>query len=62
MPASLPKLPVGGSEMPLYLSLPADVAGPIPAVVVIHHAPGVDHFVREYADRLAAEGYAAARP
>ena len=61
MPASLPKLPVGASEMPLYLSLP-DGNGPFPAVVVIHHAPGVDQFVREYADRLAAEGYAAAAP
>ena len=62
MPASLPKLSVGGSEMPLYLSVPDDVSSPLPAVVVIHHAPGVDQFVREYADRLAAEGYVAAAP
>ena len=31
-------------------------------MIVIHHAPGVDQFVREYADRLAAEGYVAAAP
>ncbi len=61
MPASLQKLTVGGSEMSAYLSIP-DGDGPFPAMIVIHHAPGVDMFIREVADRLAREGYATAAP
>jgi len=47
--------------MRCYVSAPA-VAGPVPAVVVIQHAGGVDDFVRGMCDRFAAEGYLAAAP
>ena len=61
MPASLQKLNVDGAAMSTYLSVP-DGEGPFPAMVVIHHAPGVDRFVQEIADNLAREGYVAAAP
>ena len=47
--------------MATYLSVP-EGEGPFPAMVVIHHAPGVDQFIREIADNLAKEGYVAAAP
>ena len=61
MPASVQKLSVNDSEMSAYLSVP-EGDGPFPAIVVIHHAPGVDPFIREVADNLAKEGYVAAAP
>jgi carboxymethylenebutenolidase len=61
MPASLQRLAVGNREMSAYLSVP-DGDGPFPAMIVIHHAPGVDRFVQETADNLAKEGYVAAAP
>ena len=50
-----------GASMPAYVSEPGG-QGASPAVVVIHHAAGVDEFVREFSDRLAAEGYTAVAP
>jgi carboxymethylenebutenolidase len=47
--------------MDIYVSLP-DGDGPFPAVVVSQHGGGVDQFIRDIADRLAGEGYAAAAP
>ncbi len=61
MPSSWESASVNGLDMDLYLSLP-DGPGPFPAVVVAHHGAGVDEFIRNVADRLAAEGYAAAAP
>ena len=61
MPYSLQKLTVGDSEMSTYLSVP-EGEGRFPGMVVIHHAPGVDMFIREITDRLAADGYVAAAP
>jgi len=52
---------VDGQDMDLYLSLPGG-SGPFPAVVVSQHGGGVDQFIRDITDRLAAEGYAAAAP
>lgn len=42
-----------------YLSLPKGATPPIPAVVVIHEWWGLNQHIRHWADRLAAEGYAA---
>ncbi len=61
MPYSVQTLTVGDSEMSTYLSIP-DGEGPFPGMIVAHHAPGVDMFIREIADRLAGQGYAAAAP
>lgn len=42
-----------------YLALPKDRKAPLPAVVVIHEWYGLNDHIRHWADRLAAEGYAA---
>lgn len=42
-----------------YLSLPANAKAPLPAVLVIHEWWGLNDHVKHWADRLAAEGYAA---
>lgn len=52
---------VDGQEMDTYFSLPGG-PGLFPAILVCQHAGGVDQFIRETADRLASEGYAAAAP
>ena len=59
------KITVNGSEMNLYASVPSSGAGfsaPYPAVLVAQHATGVDAFIQDICDRLAAEGYAAVAP
>ena len=61
MASSWGSVAVDALDMDLYLSLP-DGPGPFPAVVVSQHGAGVDQFIRDVADRLAAEGYAAAAP
>lgn len=48
---------VGG--MQAYLSLPEGAAGPVPGVLVVHEWWGLNDHVRYWADRLAAQGYAA---
>jgi len=47
--------------MKLYVSRP-DGPGPFPGIVVIQGQKGVDRFIEEYTQRLAAEGYVAAAP
>jgi carboxymethylenebutenolidase len=42
-----------------YLSLPAEAKTPMPGVVVIHEWWGLNENIMYWADRLAAEGYAA---
>lgn len=42
-----------------YLSLPPGAKAPMPAVVVIHEWWGLNDNVKHWADRIAAEGYAA---
>lgn len=42
-----------------YLVLPSDVSGPMPGIVVIHEWWGLNDHMREWAQRLAVEGYAA---
>ena len=55
------KVEMDGAGMDVYASIP-DGEGPFPAVVVAHHAPGVDKFMQDMANKLAAAGYAAVAP
>ena len=61
MASSWESIAVTGRDMDLYVSLP-EGSGPFPAVVVSKHGGGVDQFIRDMSDRLAAEGYVAAAP
>jgi len=54
-------LDVAGGPMPLHVSEFAR-EGPAPAVVVMHHRPGIDAFTVDRCDRLAAEGILAVAP
>ena len=62
------KISVNGSEMDMYASVPSSppeadgFSAPYPAVLVAQHATGVDAFIQDICDRLAAEGYAAVAP
>ncbi len=42
-----------------YLSLPEGAQAPLPAVLVIHEWWGLNEHIMHWADRMAAEGYAA---
>lgn len=61
MASSWETVNVDGRDMEVYFSKP-DQPGPFPAVIVSQHGGGVDQFIQEMSDRLAAEGYAAAAP
>ncbi len=50
-------LSVGSSRG--YLSLPDGVKPPLPALVICHDRWGLDDSIKRWADRLAADGYAA---
>lgn len=52
---------VDGQDMQIYASVPSG-SGPFPAVIVAAHGSGVDQFIGDMADRLAADGYAAVAP
>ena len=54
-------LQVNGQEMPTYVSVPSG-SGPFPAVGVIQTIRGVNQFIQDQSDKLAAEGYAAVAP
>ena len=54
-------LTVDHSDMRCYVTVPGG-EGPCPGVVVCMHAPGVDAFIRDIADRLAESGFAAVAP
>lgn len=49
-------------EIEAYVARPIGAAGPIPGVVVIHHAPGWDEWTREVCWKLAHHGFAAISP
>jgi carboxymethylenebutenolidase len=61
MPSSWENISVDGQEMNIHLGTPSG-SGPSAAVVVIHHASGVDPFTRSIVDRLASAGYVALAP
>lgn len=50
------EIKVDNNPMKLYVSHP-DGAGPFPAVVVIQHQGGVDKFMEEMTEKVAAAGY-----
>jgi len=50
-----------GSDMNAYVSTPWGT-GPFPAIMVFQEAYGVNHHIKNVADRLAAEGYLAIAP
>ena len=52
---------VGGSPMRVYLASP-EGAREVPAVMIAQHGPGVDRFIEDRVDALAAEGFLAAAP
>lgn len=52
---------VEDSTMKVYMSLP-EGASPFPAVVVIQHQGGVDPFIEEMTNRIAAAGFIGAAP
>jgi carboxymethylenebutenolidase len=49
-------------EVPGYLAVPAEGAGPWPGVVVIHEAFGLNADIRAKADQMASHGYLALAP
>lgn len=51
----------GGDLIDAYFARPLG-AGPVPGVVVIHHAPGWDEAMKEITRKFAAHGYAALCP
>jgi carboxymethylenebutenolidase len=61
MPSSWENLKVDGSDMPLYVSLPAR-GGPVPGIVVIHGQSGLESFIKDTTHMLALQGYAAVAP
>ena len=50
---------VGGSPMRVYVAWP-DGAREVPAVMIAQHGPGVDRFIEDRVETLAAEGFLAA--
>lgn len=58
--ADLVEIPCDGSTIPAYLALPPDGSGP--GVVVVQEWWGLDAGVKDYADRLASEGFVAVVP
>lgn len=61
MPSFTETIKVGSQDMSMYASVPRG-SGPFPAVIIAHHAGGVDEFDKNIGDRLAEEGYAAVCP
>lgn len=50
---------VAGRPLNGYLARPADTAGPLPALIVIHEWWGLNDNIKQTAERLAGEGFAA---
>ena len=65
MPGFWETATVNGHHMPMYASVPGTRAAftpPYPAILVAQHATGVDAFIQDICDQLAAQGYAAVAP
>lgn len=54
--------PGAGGDMKGYLVRPADAAGKLPAVIVIHENRGLNPHIKDVARRMALEGFVALAP
>src|SRR5690606_15380614 len=54
--------PGEGGTMQGYIARPADAAGRLPAVIVIHENRGLNEHIRDVARRMALEGFVALAP
>jgi carboxymethylenebutenolidase len=54
--------PGGSGAVKGYLAMPADAAGKLPAVVVIHENRGLNPHIRDVVRRVALEGFVALGP
>ena len=54
--------PQGSGKMRGYLAKPANAAGKLPGVVVIHENRGLNPYIEDVVRRLAVEGYVAFAP
>jgi hypothetical protein len=61
MASSWESAKVDGSDMPLYLSVPAS-GGRVPGIVVVHGQSGLENFIKDTTHMLALQGYAAVAP
>jgi carboxymethylenebutenolidase len=55
------RMDVDGSPMRLYVGTPS-LGRAFPAVIVVHHGPGVDKFIEDRVENLAQQGYLAIAP
>jgi len=55
------RIDVDGSPMRLYVGMPS-LGRAFPAVIVIHHGPGVEKFIEDRVENLAQQGYLAIAP
>lgn len=53
---------VDGVTMSGYLAMPADAAGPLPAVMVVHENRGLNPHIKDVVRRMALEGFLALGP
>jgi carboxymethylenebutenolidase len=61
--ASYVHLPIAdGTTMAAYTSFPVDAEGPVPGLIVIQEAFGVNKHMRDVCDRFAALGFATISP
>jgi carboxymethylenebutenolidase len=54
--------PGASGEMKGYLAYPADAAGPLPSVIVIHENRGLNPHIRDVTRRFALDGFLALAP
>jgi len=55
------RIDVDGSPMRLYVGMPS-LGRAFPAVIVVHHGPGVEKFIEDRVESLAQQGYLAIAP
>ena len=51
-----------GTNMHAYTSFPKNSPGPFPGIILFQEAFGINHHIRNVADRLAIDGYAVIAP